>query len=269
MKKTKNVFSSLLGACTYLAWSCACLLLQAQESRANLTIGFQFADGGTNKVVPLLGGTYTVNIVASTDNPTTYNLGVTTGYLGALSTVLNGSSIEADITASAIALNGLKGLGSNSGMLSDLNHDGHIDLGQSNGTFKDTTTWMRFSTGSPTAALLGASRGVIGTFTVTISPNSGGGLDFLRYSPQLDPSGVGTDWSWTEDNTNNPYSILSGSITGFPGNSPLVVGSSITFTADPLSYDVTAVPEPTTWSLLGTAVVAGLFWRRRRAGLRE
>jgi hypothetical protein len=228
-------------------------------AQAALIIDFQFADGGTtNKVVPAEGGTYTVNIVARTNNPATTNVGVNAGYVGALSQVLNGSTIGGNITASALIGTpgtGLQGTGFNHGALADVNADGRGDMGFANNTAKTTVGWMRPTTGGSAAVLLGGPSGVIGTFTVNIPANAGNGLDFLSYAPQLDPSGVGSDWSWSESNAATP--LLSGTVTA----GSVITGTSVTFSS------AVVIPEPGTLALGGMllAGLAGLKLRRKAA----
>lgn len=220
----------------------------ASPSQAALIVGFEFADGGITQIVPSTGGSYTVNIVASTTNPATTNIGLVSGYLGALSQNLNGSTTGGGITASTLTT----GLGTNVGALSDLNGDGHMDLGLLNGAEKVSPfleQWFRPFAGS-SAVLLGSAKGIIGTFTVTIPANTPNASSFLSYVPQLDPGGFGADWGWTEDGTTT--SILSAS------GAAVQVGSSITF--------ISAIPEPGTIALAccGVAGLAGFrFWRRK------
>jgi hypothetical protein len=219
-------------------------------AQAALIISFQFPGGATNQVVPETGGVYPVNIVASTNNVATTNIGINAGYIGALSAVLNGSTIGGSVTASSLTA----GLGTATGQLVDRNGDGRIDLGNVNGIAKDTTTWMRPTTGGTSAVLLGGPTGVIGTFTVTIPPNASAGTNFLSFIPQLDPSGVGNDWQWTESNAGTP--LLSGNIGG-----TVSVGSSVTFST------AEVIPEPGTLALGGLllAGLAGLKLRRKAA----
>lgn len=232
--------------------------LGAATSQAALIISFQFAGGGTTKEVPPEGGTYTVNIVASTTNGTTTNLGVNAGYIGALSSVLNGSTIDGDVTTSGIVGSpgaGLQGSGFNNGLLTDVNGDGRVDMGFANNTAKTTTGWMRPTTGGTSAVLMGGPTGVIGSFTVTIPANTSNGLDFLSYAPQLDPSGVGADWSWSEANAQTP--LISGSVTG-TGAGLVSAGTSVTFSTP------AAVPEPGTLALGGVAMLGLAGWKLRR-----
>jgi len=220
------------------------VLSLAAPAQAALIVGFEFADGSTNKVVPLTGGSYVVNVVATTNTPTTTNIGVNAGYIGALSQILNGSILDGDVTASTLAA----GLGTTIGVLSDVNADGRIDLGFANGISKGTTGWMRPTTGGVSAQLLGAAKGIIGTFTVNIPASLPTGLSFLSYLPQIDPTGAGADWSWSESNAGTP--LISGSIGG-----TVSVGTSVTFSA---------VPEPGTMAL-GGVLLAGLAgWKLRR-----
>lgn len=230
--------------------------LGTAASQAALIVGFEFADGSTNKVVPTTGGSYVVNIVATTNNPATTNIGVNAGYIGALSAVLNGSTIDGDITARALTPSLTTGVGVNQGTMADVNADGRGDIGFADGVAKSTAGWIRTGAGVE-AALLGGPKGIIGTFTVTIPAYVGEtGLDFLRYLPQLNPSGVGNDWSWSESNASTP--LLSGGV-GITPNAVLA-GTSITFSSP------VPIPEPSTFALGGVLALglAGYGLRRKK-----
>lgn len=229
--------------------------LGAATSQAALIVGFQFPGGATSQVVPQEGGVYTVNIVASTNNGATTNLGVNAGYIGALSAVLNSSTIGGGITASAITVPGLQGAGFNNGALADVNGDGRVDMGFADLVAKNTVGWMRPTTGATSAALLGGPTGIIGTFTVTIPANTSAGLDFLRFLPQVDPGGVGADWSYSESNAGTP--LISGSVTG-TGAGNVIAGTSVTFSTP------VPIPEPGTLALGGVAMLGFAGWSLRR-----
>jgi hypothetical protein len=231
-----------------------CLLGLVMPIQASLIIGFEFSPGVTKQVVPAAGGTYVVNVVASTDNATTTNLALNAGYFGALSQALNGSTLGGNITANSV-IPALLNTGSNLGTLGDRNTDGHIDLGMTDGITKGDTNWVRPNAGG-TPTLLGSARAIIGTFTITIPGNVGNGLDFLSFIPQLNPSGAGNDWSWSETNVASPF--ISG---GVGLANPVVAGSSVTFAT------VSAIPEPGTYALGGIilAGLAGLKLRRKKA----
>jgi hypothetical protein len=218
-----------------------------QESTAALIVGFQFAGGGTSQEVTAAGGSYIVNIVASTTTGSTNNLGLQTGYLGALSQVLNASAVDGDITAASMIAGLQTGPTFQLPTLADLNTDSRVDLGNIDGAAKvvgpAVNGWMRFDSGS-TPFMLGAAQAVIGTFTVTIPANTPVAGDFLRFSPQVNPGGLGNDWNWTESNSTTP--VLGGAITA---------GTSVTFTA---------VPEPSTWALASLSGITLLLGYRRR-----
>ncbi len=158
------------------SWIVGCIALAAVLSllvtpaNATLIIGFQFTDNSTSVTVPVTGGTYTVNVWASSDVVGLTDLQVKSGYVGALSTILNSETIDGDVTANNVPA--AWGGTNQNGDMTDLNGDGRTDLGCTNGTTKLQSTgsstihpwWMRMISGA-TAVSLGGTAGTWTTFT--------------------------------------------------------------------------------------------------------
>ena len=107
--------------------------LLATPAQATLIIGFQFAAGGTTVTVPSTGGSYVVNVLASTDNASVTNLGWQIGWWASLSSVVNANlgngTLDGDITAQSMPAI-FSSVGGTDGDISNLNGDGRDDLGQ-------------------------------------------------------------------------------------------------------------------------------------------
>ena len=248
---------------------CALCALPAQ---ATLIIGFQFAVGGTSVTVPESGGSYLVNVIASTDNAAVTNMGWQIGWWGALSSVLNANlgngTLDGDITAQSMPAI-FSSVGGTNGDITNITVDGRDDLGPAANTtvnsrgLNGSHPWWVVPGGGPGPQNgLGsfASPILLGSFTVTIPAYTGNGNSgaFLRYVPNLQASislPIIPYDLWTENGTSmgGKFAVAPGTTTVIVGGTPhtfinVNIGTSVTFEA---------VPEPGTF-LLG-AIGLGLF----------
>jgi hypothetical protein len=240
------------------------ILSLASPADASLLIDFKIVDGASevkSVQVPLTGATYTVKIYASYNGgtPGITNFGLKAGYVGALSSDGPSNTVGGGAgTGTALAA-----WGGDTGTAQELNADGHIDMGESNGTAKTDLDWLRPNSGA-SAVLVGnaTTPQLFATFQVTIPAytdklsefmdHPAGGELIVAYLTQIDPFGAGTDWSWEEWVNATKYS-RAGSV-GSASPSAVNAGAMIEFLSAP-------IPEPAT---LGVLAVGGLALMRRR-----
>ncbi len=245
-----------------LAIASVLMFVVATPAKASLLIGFVFQDGSSAVGVPFYGGAYTIDVVATSDDPNVIDLGIRQVYWGAISSGnlgIDGKVTDQDMSSSLLAAGGTNG------DISDINADGHVDLGPAANTSANsrgpsgTHPWWVVAGNGSTLVDDGTPWVLLGTFTVTIPANGNPG-EFLRYTPNLQASSIVNYDSWSENGAN-----VTGKYSTDPGAHNVNIGVSASY-LDPPDGTVTfvVVPEPAGFVLTALGGLALFACRRRR-----
>lgn len=252
--------------------------LAAPSAKATLLIGFvsnpsnpgYSASNASQITVTHLGGTFLIDVVATSDDPLVTDLGIRQIYWGAISSVLNSNlgnpTLDGDIYAQAMNPD-LAANGGTDGDISDVNADARNDLGPvTNASVNNRSggggshPWWVVAGGGPNAVDYGNASVVLGTFSVLVPANTPNGNfgEFLRFTPNLQVSAVGNYDSWTENGT-----LVGGKYSTIAGAHNVNVGVAESY-LDPPDGTVTfeLVPEPGSLVLLALGGVGWLACRR-------